>query len=117
MLRGLGAKECFDYRRGDVVEEILRHASQSEASKPGRPRIPYIVDCIGSREGTLRPLSKIAEKGAKVAVMLPVINVHATEDRTPELEMDVSKVLPREWAEGVELRGVRTFFYAKVSCI
>ncbi|KAK4035152.1 chaperonin 10-like protein [Parachaetomium inaequale] len=112
-LRGLGARECFDYRGENVVGEILGYLDKVEVEGGGRSRVPYIVDCIGSLEGTLRPLSKIAEKGSKVAVMLPVINVHAGQDREPELEMDVNKALPGQWKEGVELRGVRTHFYYK----
>ncbi|KAK4127178.1 GroES-like protein [Parathielavia appendiculata] len=112
MLKELGAGACFDYRRENAVEEILGHiAKQHDADV--LPKVPYIVDCIGSKEGTLRPLTKIAEKGTKVAVMLPVINVHAARDREPDLEMDVSKALPGEWKEGIELKGVRTHGYAK----
>lgn len=124
MLKGLGARVCFDYRRKGVVEEILRFAAADDAAVDGEeevkkqertgPKVPFIVDCIGSRDETLRPISRIAEKGSRVAVMLPVINVHAAEGRTPEYEMDVGKVLPGDWAEGVELRGVRTFHYHKV---
>ncbi|EAQ89238.1 hypothetical protein CHGG_05857 [Chaetomium globosum CBS 148.51] len=110
VLRGMGARRCFDYREGDVVGEIERYLDL-EGREEGRPRVPYIVDCIGSREGTLRPLTKIAEKGSRVAVMLPVINVHAGGDRKPELEMDVSKALPGQWKDGVDLKGVRTLLY------
>jgi hypothetical protein len=81
----------------------------------GGPRVPYIVDCIGSVEGTLRPLTKIAEAGSKVAVMMPVIKVHAGKDQASELEMDISNVLPGEWKEGAEVKATRTFFYMKVS--
>ncbi|KAL2019487.1 hypothetical protein VTK56DRAFT_9603 [Thermocarpiscus australiensis] len=112
-LRELGAKACFDYRSGDVVEQILKYADGVRGPDATGPRVPLIVDCIGSKEGTLRPLTKIAEAGSKVAVMLPVINVHAARDRAPEYEMDVSKALPGEWKAGVELRGVRTHFWAK----
>ncbi|KAL2153976.1 hypothetical protein VTH82DRAFT_2652 [Thermothelomyces myriococcoides] len=114
-LRGLGARVCFDYREEDVAAAVAAYldseSNSSSNNKPGRPRVPYIVDCIGSREGTLRPLTRIAEGGSRVAVMLPVINVHASKDREAELEMDVTKVLPGEWKDGVQLRGVRTFLY------
>ncbi|GAB1311329.1 Enoyl reductase (ER) domain-containing protein [Madurella fahalii] len=119
LLKGLGAKECFDYREPGVVERILEYvdraaaAGAAEGKKSDGPKVPFIVDCIGSREGTLRPLSKIAERGSKVAVMMPVINVHAREDQVPEYEMDINKVLVGEWKEGVELLGTRTFFYAR----
>lgn len=114
-LAALGARACFDYQRPEgVVEEITAYVDGLEARADGA-RLPFIVDCIGSRDGSLRPLSRIAERGSKVAVMLPVINVHAGKDRVPEYEMDVSKVLPGEWKDGVELIGVRTHSYAKVS--
>lgn len=100
-LRGLGAAACFDYGDAEVVDRILA----AEA------RIPYVIDCIGSAEGTLAPLSRIAGRGTRVAVMLPVITTHASATRAPEYEMDVSKVLVGQWKEGVELRGVRTHFY------
>lgn len=99
-LRELGATAVFDYNDEDVVKSIS-----------SGPHIPYMIDCIGSLEGTLTPLSKIAEKGSKVAVMLPVVVNHASSDDAPTYEMDVSKVLVGQWKEGVEVRGVRTHFY------
>lgn len=113
-LKRLGARECVDYNDPGVVDEILALADEMNGDK--RPRIPLILDCIGSREGTLRPLTRIAERGATVAIMLPVINIHssAAEGSLPEYEMDVSKVLVGEWAEGVELKGTRTHFYHEV---
>ncbi|KAF6817499.1 zinc-binding dehydrogenase [Colletotrichum sojae] len=102
-LKKMGARETFSYRDADVAEKILACV--------GEQGVPFILDCIGSVEGTLRPLTKIARSGTKVAVMLPVIVRDATEEVEPEYEMDVSKVLVSEWTEGVELRGVRTHFY------
>lgn len=100
-LKELGASVCFDYGQKDVVEQIFAKESN----------IPYIIDCIGSVEGTLTPLSRIAGSGSKVAIMLPVIVAHASSTDVPEYEMDVSKVLVGQWKQGVELRGVRTHFY------
>ncbi|KAK1962014.1 zinc-binding dehydrogenase [Colletotrichum sublineola] len=102
-LKEIGAKKTFSYRDADVVEKVLDFV--------GEEGVPLVLDCIGSLEGTLRPLTKIARRGAKIAVMLPVIIRDATEDVEPEYEMDVSRVLVGEWAEGVELRGVRTHHY------
>lgn len=107
-LREYGAAACFDYGQKDVVAQISAHVSSSTTQGP---RIPHILDCIGSLEGTLVPLSRIAEKGTKVAVMLPVIISHASSTEVPVYEMDASKVLVGQWKEGVELRGVRTHFY------
>ncbi|KAI8684016.1 PKS-ER domain-containing protein [Fusarium keratoplasticum] len=105
-LRGIGATQCFDYRKGDVVDQILKYAGDRS-----EPKLPYILDCIGSLDGTLKPLTKIAQRGSIVAVMLPVILKDATVEEEPEYEMDASKVLVGEWAEGVNVRGVRTHFY------
>ncbi|OHE93606.1 zinc-binding dehydrogenase [Colletotrichum orchidophilum] len=102
-LREIGAKKTFSYRDEDVVDKIL--------GVVGEGGVPFVLDCIGSVEGTLRPLTKIAGKGTKVAVMLPVIVRDATDEVEPEYEMEVKNVLVGEWAEGVELRGVRTHFY------
>ncbi|TEA15988.1 Uncharacterized protein C8034_v001010 [Colletotrichum sidae] len=104
-LKELGTRETFSYRDADVTDRLLKFV--------GERGVPFVLDCIGSVEGTLRPLTKIAERGTKVAVMLPVIVKDATDDEAPEYEMDVSQVLVGEWAEGVELRGVRTHFYLK----
>ncbi|UKZ92985.1 uncharacterized protein TrAFT101_007917 [Trichoderma asperellum] len=109
-LKALGAKATFDYNDSNVAEKILSYAGTISDTEP---RIPYILDCIGSLEGTLRPLTKIAEPGANVAVMLPVINVHASSNTPPEYEMDVSQSLVGEWREGVKLRGTRTHFYLR----
>lgn len=103
-LLALGAKQVFDYTKPGAVEDINNAA----------PYIPYIVDCIGSVQGTLKPLTKIAKKDTKVAVMLPVIVQHASSSEAPEYEMDIAKVLPEAWAEGVVRRGVRTHFYTEV---
>ncbi|KAF5674067.1 zinc-dependent oxidoreductase [Fusarium heterosporum] len=105
-LRSIGATQTFDYRKDDVVDHILKYISDIP-----EPRLPYIIDCIGSLKGTLKPLSKLARRGSIVAVMLPVILKDATVEEEPEYEMDVSKVLVGQWADGVEVRGVRTHFY------
>ncbi|KPM39032.1 hypothetical protein AK830_g7536 [Neonectria ditissima] len=96
-----GAKRCFDYRQAGVTDKIRAEADD----------IRYVIDCVGQLDGTLRPLSRIAVKGTKVAIMMPAIIRDATEDQKPELSMDPSSLLVGEWKEGVELIGVRTFFY------
>ncbi|KAG5657128.1 hypothetical protein KAF25_001717 [Fusarium avenaceum] len=105
-LRSIGATQTFDYRKDDVVDQILEFVN----NKP-EPKLPYIIDCIGSLEGTLKPLSKLAQRGSTVAVMLPLIIKDATAEEEPEYEMDTSKVLVGQWADGVDVRGVRTHFY------
>jgi NADPH:quinone reductase-like Zn-dependent oxidoreductase len=109
-LKELGANVCFDYSESDAAGQILRHVGAGKT-----PRIPYVLDCIGSQEGTLRAIAKIAESGTKIAIMLPVIVTHASLEVAPTYEMDVSKVLAGEWKEGVELKGTRTHFYMEVS--
>jgi len=111
-LERIGAAACFDYRDTDVADKILAHVGSASAAKL---RVPFIIDCIGSIDGTLRRLTQVAEAGTKVAIMLPVIVRDATKEVAPEYEMDVSKCLTGEWRDGVELRGVRTHFYTDVS--
>ena len=111
-LRELGAAECFDYRHDNVVQRLKRHVSETQGL-----HVPFIIDCIGSLEGTLRPLTGLAEQGTRIAVMLPVIMKHASKTDEPIYEMDVTKCLPTEWKDGVELRGTRTHFYSDVSLV
>ncbi|KAG0276263.1 hypothetical protein BGZ96_003394 [Linnemannia gamsii] len=105
-LKNLGATICFDYRKPNVVNNILDYLQDAE-----EPKVPYILDCIGSLNGTLEPLAKIAQRGSRVAVMLPVIVKDASEEEEPVYEMDVSKCLPGKWADGAIVHGVRTHFY------
>ena len=110
-LKNLGATATFDYGDGDVTDKILAYAGEKGAA----PRVPFILDCIGLLHGTIKPISKVAESGSRVAILLPVIVRDATETEAPIYEGDVSKCLEGKWAEGVVLRGVRTHFYARVS--
>ncbi|KAF7545897.1 hypothetical protein G7Z17_g8819 [Cylindrodendrum hubeiense] len=102
----IGAAKAFDYRDDGVVNQILAYTNDDSD-----PNIPSILDCIGSLDGTLKPLTKLAHRGTNVAVMLPVILKDATEEEEPEYELDAAKCLIGEWADGVIVRGVRTHFY------
>lgn len=104
-LRNLGAREIFDYNDPDAVTSIL--VSGGEAG------IPLVFDCIGSKHGSIAPISKIVQPGAKVAILLPVIIRDSSETENPEYEMDVKN--GAEWVDGVDARGVRTHFYLNVS--
>ena len=68
-LKTLGASQVFSYRDEDVSEQI---------NKAFPNDIPFIFDCIGSKSGSLAHLAKIARKGTRVAVLLPVIVQDAT---------------------------------------
>ncbi|KAF1955802.1 GroES-like protein [Byssothecium circinans] len=105
-LQSLGAKQVVDYRDPDVVSTILKVVQSSKGADAG---IPLILDCIGSKNGSIAPISKLAKKGAKVAILLPVIVKDSTNTEAPEYEMDVSKAA--DWEDGVDVRGVRTHFY------
>ena len=102
-LRRYGAVRCFDYREVDAVQRILELV--------GKGGVRFVVDCIGSLKGSVRPISQIAKAGSKVAIMLPVIvrDTSEAEGVEPEYEMDVAKCA--DWAKGVEAVGVRTHFY------
>lgn len=104
LLRSYGAKQCFDYRSPSIVSQILDAAGG---------KVPFVLDCIGSKYGSLAPIAKIAGPGTKVAVLLPVIIKDASETEAPEYAMDVKAAA--EWVEGVDARGVRTHFYLNVS--
>ena len=68
-LKEAGATACFDYGDPDVTARILEHVGP--APDGTGPRVPFVVDAIGSLDGTLAPLTRVAERGTRVAVMLP----------------------------------------------
>ena len=70
------------------------------------------MDCVGSAVGSLGHLASIAQKGAKVAVLLPVIVKDSSETSAPEYAMDPNPYA--RWKNGVEVREVRTHFYLEV---
>ena len=109
-MRSLGAIEVFDYRSPSVNSDILESGSHARS---GEPAIPLVLDCIGSLKGTVEPIAKIAQDGAKVAVLLPIIVKDSSDESMPEYAMDVSGTAP--WAKGVDAVGVRTHFYLNVS--
>ena len=86
-----------------------------QAVEKKSPAIPFVLDCIGSKYGSLAQIAEIAEKGTRVAVLLPVILKDATDEQAPEYAMVVDP--HAQWADGVEIRGVRTHFYQEVSCL
>ncbi|TLS27444.1 hypothetical protein PpBr36_04104 [Pyricularia pennisetigena] len=110
-LRELGATECFDYRDPEITKLLMEAGRRIRGD--AKPTIPMIVDCIGSVSGTLEHISKVAEKGSTVAVMIPVILKMPTQTQAPEYSMEVHG--HNKWNDGVSLRGVRTFFVYKNS--
>jgi NADPH:quinone reductase-like Zn-dependent oxidoreductase len=104
-LRSLGAKALFDYNDADVMTSLLQAGGESGIS--------LVLDCIGSKNGSIAPISQVVKSGAKVAILLPVIVRDSSETEAPEYEMDVQKAA--HWKSGVEVRGVRTHFYHDVS--
>lgn len=110
-LKGLGAAATFDYTQSGVTDKILAHVG----GKGDGPRIPFLLDCIGSYHGTLEPLTRVADSGSRLAIMLPVIVRDASDTESPIYEGDVTKCHEGKWAKDVTLRGVRTHFYAEVS--
>ena len=104
-LRRYGAARCFDYRDANVEMDLLEYAASQ--SKPGR--IDHILDCIGSLHGSVFPISRLAQAGTSVAILLPIIVKDAAEGVKPIYEMDVLKVV--NWRNGVAAVGVRTHSY------
>ena len=109
-MRSLGATETFDYRSPSVTSDILELCPPTST---GEPAIPLILDCIGSLKGTVEPITKLAQNGTKVAVLLPIIVKDSSEESMPEYSMDISAAAP--WVKGVDAVGVRTHFYLNVS--
>ncbi|KAK4692377.1 hypothetical protein P7C71_g4812, partial [Lecanoromycetidae sp. Uapishka_2] len=101
LLRDYGANCVIDYNEPFVPAQISVAA--------GDKGVNLVLDCIGSQSGSLAPIAKIAEKGTKIAVLLPVIVRDASETEAPEYAMDVESAA--DWQDGVEVRGVRTHFY------
>lgn len=110
-LKSIGAATTFDYNNSDVTDQILAHFEK----RGDRPRIPFIFDCIGLLHGTIEPITRLADSGTRVAILLPVIVRDATDTEAPIYEGDVNKCHEGKWAKDVALRGVRTHFYAQVS--
>ena len=113
LLESYGATNTFDYREPDVIEQIATKVGHSESTE--QPAIPFILDCIGSLSGSVEPLSKLAQKGDKVAILLPVIVKDSSDTEMPEYAMDVETVV--RWEDGVDAKGVRTHFYLQVATL
>ena len=107
LLRSLGATETYDYNSPDDLDR-LREALESQSQQGVRVKV---LDNIGSVGGSMEPLARITPSGSLVAVLLPVIKIHAEEDRAPEYSMDTQSLV--KWKEGVQTVGVRTHFYAE----
>ena len=103
LVKECGANHVFDYGSKTFGEKIEKAVG----------RVELVLDCIGSLEGSVRPIASIVGEGAKIAILLPVIVRDATEELEPIYEMDVGQVAA--WPIGVEVRGVRTHFYLDAS--
>jgi NADPH:quinone reductase-like Zn-dependent oxidoreductase len=103
LLKKLGATECVDYNAMDAVGILKRTLGDAPVK---------VLDCVGDAEGSVRPIAEIVSTGSVVAVALPVIVRHASEQDAPEYTMDTTSVA--SWPAGVDVRGVRTHFYPNV---
>ena len=99
-----------------LAAHLVSYEDLSSAISTILARLPVtgpvmVIDCIGDASRTVEPIAKIVHgrKGSKVAVMLPV-RVGGT-GKTVGVEMEVNG----DFGEGVEVLGVRTHFYEKVS--
>jgi len=103
-LKLYGAKHVFDYSSENVVLDIKDTADS---------KISFVIDCIGSKEGSLAPISKIVTSGARVAILMPVIVVPSTPmSQSPLYSLEPES--QADWALEVDVRGVRTHHYAEV---
>ena len=111
LLKVLGRDDIqtFDYRSPDVTSQIVK------ATNGGKDLL--VFDCIGSKYGSLEPLSNIASTGSKVAVLLPVIVKDAAEGDEGEPVYAMNPAAEANWKDGVRVRGVRTQLYLQVSLV
>jgi NADPH:quinone reductase-like Zn-dependent oxidoreductase len=110
LLQSFGANKVFDYKKADATAQILAFANP--LARTG-PTIPFMLDCIESKSGTLAPIANIVQRGTGVAVLLPVIVRDASDTVAPEHSMDTQA--SANWTEGVIVAGVRTLFYLNAS--
>jgi NADPH:quinone reductase-like Zn-dependent oxidoreductase len=82
LLKSYGARAVFDYRDKNAVDRILESVGG---------HVPLVLDCIGSKFGSLASLSKIAKRGATVAILLPVIVRDSSDEEAPIYSMDANK--------------------------
>ncbi|EXJ60445.1 hypothetical protein A1O7_04598 [Cladophialophora yegresii CBS 114405] len=125
-LRRYGAAKCFDYRDPNAEENIISSMGSEPTTATDATTTDnsddtaniYILDCIGSLEGSVLPISRIVSRivrttprcaRVKVAILLPIIVVEPSPGVRPIYEMDVLNVA--DWPVGVEATGVRTHFY------
>lgn len=98
-LHTLGAAQTFDYNDPDVPEQIEKAAGG---------KLKYVFDTISEEEYSLKPITKIVGKGSKVAWLLPArTGGHGSVS-------GVSHDLTLRFPDGVEVLGVKTFYYQKV---
>ncbi len=104
LLESYGATQCFDYQSPTTVPNLQKAVAGREI---------FVLDCIGSKLGSLASISQIATaRGSKVAILLPVVMKAPSEIDVPEYTMDVQASAP--WSDGVDVRGVRTHSYLDV---
>lgn len=98
------------------ASHLISYSSLPDAIRTIKSFIPVneplmVIDCIGDQMNTVEPIAEIVKgrKGSKVAVMLPVRR--GGYGKTEGVDMEV-KI---DFGDGVEILGVRTHFYEKVS--
>ncbi|KAI9362006.1 chaperonin 10-like protein [Zopfochytrium polystomum] len=120
-LRALGAAWTGDYNDPNVAQRAREAAAalaepQVDVTPAPAPAIPFIVDCIGSLHASVAPIAReIADPGARVAVMLPVVidDPKVGLSKKPEYSMDPTVAAASLWKPGVDVRGTRTHGYMK----
>lgn len=105
LLTSYGATKCFDYNDPNITDDILAYAKSLHPDGT----IPSILDCIGSLSGSVLPLSRIAQAGSTVAILLPIVIRASTPITAPEYGMDVTNAVP--WNPHVTAIGVHANSY------
>lgn len=109
-MRNYVSKYLFDYRASNIVDAIAKQLK-------GEGKVPLVLDCIGSKDGSVIPISHIVDQPQAIAaVLLPVI-VRSPSVKHPKIPaiytMDAAS--EADWAKDVLIKGVRTHFYKENS--
>ncbi|KAJ5395553.1 uncharacterized protein N7487_009856 [Penicillium crustosum] len=107
-IKRYGARQMFDYQDSTVVESIKQFLEAEDGQSQIR-----VFDCVDSKFGSLRPISKIAvQPGSVVAALLPVvINAPSVNQSDPSIELAFDVSTAADWAHGVEVHSIASYGY------
>lgn len=112
MVNSFGATHVVDYRDPAAVGKIRALVDSSKSTAHLR-----VFDCIDSKQFSMRPVSEIAtQSNTIVAALLPVvISRPSASDPNAKVQIATRVADEADWAPGVQVIGVATYFYESVS--